>query len=66
MTRKRFNKLMTAMAHRIYAQYGKTVPGNVQKVYKDFRIKDMPSYKRGDSYSKSWAILKPCRDAVGM
>ena len=68
MTRKRFNKLMTAMAHRVYAQNGKTAPGDVQRFYKDFRIENMPAYKRGEtkSYAEAWAALKPCREAVGM
>lgn len=68
MTRKRFRKLAMAMMHKVYARNGKTAPGKVQRVYLYFRIEDMPAYKRGElkSYAESWAILKPCREVVGM
>ena len=68
MKRKRFKKLMTAMIHRVYAKNGVTVSGDVQRLYKDFRIENMPAYKRGEikSYAEAWAVLTPCREVVGM
>ena len=63
MTKKRWRKLMVALACRIQEDNGKHIDGMTLRFYRD---KDITTLKGISSYEEAWKYMKPARDCVGM
>lgn len=63
MTKKRWRKMMVALAVRIAEDNGTHVTGKILNFYRD---KDITTLKGINSYAEAWKYMKPARDCVGM
>jgi hypothetical protein len=62
MTRKKFRKMMVALATKVYESQGLHISGDILEFYRDIDVRTM----KANSYEEAWEMVKPLREAVGM